>query len=672
MAPLRVCVIGGGPGAMFFCHAWNHQRRHHQQQQRDEKGHNEEGQQGSESLHELKITCFEMKSTPGGVWRAPSSPAATVPASSSSSSSPYIPHHEDAHQPIYEGLWTNCAVQTFEFYDYTLVQHFDTIEPIPAFLPRADVNDYLVGRVTHHHPTFFQDYFVFDTQVVHVQETKEENRGFQVTTRHVLTGELSTHYFDRCIWAAGENCQASIPESLQAVFQHRQDKDDKVGKLISDSKETKEPDDADGTVCRGSCVLLHSSETAKIKHNSQGRNILLIGGAFSAEDLALQCVKWGATHVDVATRQSTDAAVSWTSQWPGNKVKVHQEMVVDSVQEDGTIVLKYVEPIWPFGYKQSKLLNKKEIRLHGIHTVIFCTGYKANLDMIDPALRPECGQLPQSCMGDHPSLFVTDFDWSTWKMTTKNNHAFKFIGDVPSGQKRMIRANCNHPDMHRGILFKNPHMMYLCEYAAETPLFSLDVHAWLMCSYISGRVPMPTVDELKAANMEQFLDQMHLPSYRYDADEGYFDVLEPHAKYWGGESSTGDGDSEDDDDDDDASEDPYELDLGEYEAYVVRLLCKIMEEGKYPGLSLGTYKKLNKNGHRLLEFMDTSYEMRTELKADYPEDWEWRTFRDAEEAELIFSMHTGTKARPLRKRWMDIIASDEEGGRPTSIRNGDI
>ena len=181
---------------------------------------------------------------------------------------------------------------------------------------------------------------------------------------------------------------------------------------------------------------------------------------------------------------------------------------------------------------------------------------------------------------------------------------------------------------------------------------------------------MPTVEQLQEANREQFLDQLHLPSFRYDADEGYFDVLEANVPYWGGESED-DGKSDDDDDDDgsEESEDPYERDIGEYEAYVVRLMCKIMEEGKYPGLSLGTYKKLNKNGHRLLEFMDTSYEMRTELQTDYPDDWEWRTFRDADEAELIFSLHTGTKARPLRQRWMDIRAQD---GRATSIRNGDI
>ena len=59
MRPLKVAVIGGGPGAMFFCHAYNKQRR-----QREETG---------KPFQELQITCFENKSSPGGVGRSSSS-----------------------------------------------------------------------------------------------------------------------------------------------------------------------------------------------------------------------------------------------------------------------------------------------------------------------------------------------------------------------------------------------------------------------------------------------------------------------------------------------------------------------------------------------------------------------------------------------------------------------
>ena len=100
-APLRVCIIGGGPSAMFFCHAWNQQKKstppHH-------------------ILQELDITCFEMKSTPVSVWRAPS--------------------NTDDH--VYDELWTNAVAHNYEYHDYTFNEHFEGRSPT-IFLPRQDV-----------------------------------------------------------------------------------------------------------------------------------------------------------------------------------------------------------------------------------------------------------------------------------------------------------------------------------------------------------------------------------------------------------------------------------------------------------------------------------------------------------------------------------------------------
>jgi len=602
------------------------------------------------TLQTQQITCFEMKSTPGGVWRAPD------PLASSSN-----------HNQIYNELWTKCVAHTLEFYDYTFDEHFQG-EPITAFLPRRDINEYLLGRVTKGHPTFFEEYFVFDTQVERVQETTNKDKGsFKVTTRNLVTGEVNTQLFDRCIWAAGQNCEASIPKSLQDVFHGtgRFSKADVPSTIIDDHKESKEPKPDGADFC-----LLHSVETKRIQEQCNGRKVLLIGGGFSAEDLALQCVKWGATHVHVATRQD-DAEVTWTSQWPGNKVTVHAEKAVESVNTDGEIILTTVEAIWPIGYKKTHRLSDNKVVLRGINIVIFCTGYNPNLNMLDLALRPQSDQLPGFTMGDHPSLYIEDFDWSTWKMT-KKNAAYEYTGDIPAGQKRMIYAGSIHPDMCRGVFYENPHMMYLCENGAESPLFSLDVSAWLLCSYLTGYAAMPSVEELKALSMEEFLDKMQRPIFRFQMDEAYFEILTTKREYWGLSTNSDDDDSADMDDDEENKDDDEENndsrsdpDVDAYQVYMIQLLCKIMKEGKHPGPSLGTYEKLNKTGRRLKEFMDSAYDMRADIETDYPDDWKWRTFRDADEAELVFSIHTGTKGRTLRRRWMDA-----EEGNLTSIRNG--
>ena len=612
---------------MFFCHAWNQQKK--------------STAPPHQKLQDLDITCFEMKSTPGGVWRARS----------------------NGRDHVYDELWTNGVAHNYEYHDYTFDEHFDG-RPPTIFLPRRDVNEYLVGRVTKDHITFFRDYFVFDTQVQLVEEAADDSEGssFLVTVRHLPTGQISTSSFDRCIWAAGENCVGSIPKALQDLFR------DSAGLIRDwtrdDDREIKEAEP------EAVISLYHSAETHLIRDHCRDRKVLLIGGELSAEDLALQCLKWGASHVDVATRNGDWCAVSWTSQWPGDKVKVYNCVGVDSV-EGSMITLKYVEEIWPSGYMPShENGDDGEVVLEDIQTVIFCTGYSANLDMLNPSLRPECGLIPRYKMGDHPSLFVTDIDWSTWKMRT-HHAAHTFTGDVSAGQKRMIRSNYNHPDMHRGVFFKNPHMMYLCEHGSDIPLLSLDVHAWLLCSYLTGRVPLPPVEEMKKANIEQFLDQMHLPVIRLESDEAYYGIIYSEAEYWGesDESSLKDESSNEDDSNVDDDEDPpCDLDELEYGKYQLRLLCKVMEEGKYPVVSLGNYDSLSENGNQLFKHANLDYEARAFLKTDYPKDSEWRTYRDAvEQAKSVFSLYTGTQARPLNKRWMD-----SKEGRHTTIRSGGV
>jgi hypothetical protein len=530
----------------------------------------------------------------------------------------------------------------------------------------------------------------------------ERRGGFHVTLHCIPTNRTYTRIFDACIWAGGENRIGSMPKSLLEIFEDHavffggerwkcsstNDVDGGgLGTLgdttIKRGEDATMEEDGKGTTKR--IAIFHSADTHMIREQCCDRNVLLIGGGLSAEDMALQCLKWGANRVDVSTRADKWSAVSSTTMWPGDKVRIHLYTEVRSVDEDGTILLGYVTPNWPCGYVPYSSDDDDEgeegvITLEGIRTVILCTGYIADIDMLDPSLRPECGLIPRYNMGDHPSLYVTDVDWSDWKMKTKDNHAIMLTGHVAPGRKRMIRKNYNHPDMHRGILFKNPNMMYLCEHGSDIPLLSLDVHAWLLCSYLTRRVPMPTVDVLRIANRRQYMDQMHLPIIRYECDEAYHEILYNIAGYWdeSDESSSSEEDDSDSDDDDYGEEEeeggeekekgksPSALDEIEYEKYQLRLLCRVMEEGKYPGICLGDYNSLNEHGNSIIKYGDLSTETRSHLKADHAEDSEWRTFRDADEqARSVVSLYTGTRARQLGRRWMDI-----KEGRLTTIRNG--
>ena len=642
---LRVAIIGGGPAAMFFCHAWNQQK----------KAASRDGKQAPPLAHELEITCLEREASPGGIWRS---------------------HTATVNNAAYEELWTNGPCHGLEFHDYTFDEHFQGT-PVPVYLPRLDIHEYLMQRVTKDAPTFFQDYFQFQTKVLRVQEKKnpEEGRGnLEVTVQNVRTGEVSMQCFDRCIWAAGENSQGSIPESLRTLLTNNKRASLTVSTTATADEKKQDEDDvvdeppnhqeAQPLLDHPKLRLFHSTETHKIRECISDQRVLLIGGGFSAEDLALQCLKWGAAHVDVAARDG-ESEVTWTSKWPGDRVEVHKERGIHSVEEDGTIHLESVEFVWPHSYRGLGEDNHDLVTLRNIDVVIFCTGYQANLSMLDESLRPQSGSIPQYYGTSHPSMSIRleDFAWEDWKMNT-NHPAFKYTGDVPVAQGRMVYANYNHPEMHRGILFRNPHMMFLCEHGSDAPLLSLDIQAWLLCSYLTGRIPMPSVPELQAASRQQVLDQLHLPAIRYLMDEEYSHVLD-------------EAEPLDDDDDGYWPKSPDAENCGSWDAetqytnYMFQWLARVMEEGQYPGKSFGTYEELNETGQKAVDFGLSSYYMRTDLEDyegsddDDDDGTEWRTFRDdVVEPKHIHSLYTGTKARPLKLRWMDAV------GPSHSVKNG--
>lgn len=636
---VRVAVIGGGPSAMFFCHSLETQMRQARQ-------HNHSnGSSTSTNIDELtvKVTCFEKAPVPGGVWKAadvsanPSNSTTSITTTNTTTTSTTV------NKPVYDELWTNGFSHNMEFYDYTYDEHFDG-EPVPLYLPRKDVNEYLMQRVTKHCPTFFRDYFEFDTEVVRVLWIDDISL-FEVTIRNNQTGVTSVRHFEKCIWAAGVNGTSSIPYSLRQKFEQ-----------------------ASPTT---PMTLLHSGETDRIRASVPHKRIVLIGGGLSAEDLALQCVKWGAAHVHAVAR-AEEPEVSWMTRWPWDKVTVHLEQAVKSVNDDGSIQLEDVELLWPGDYKPVSSDDHSEEddssgdddqeeeeqdnatadgqRLTDIDIVIFCTGYQPNLTMLHESLRPTSGCLPNGHMGQHSSMFIHDdpaFDWSNWNMNP-DNAFYQFTGDIPPCQGRMIRGNYNHPDMHFGVLFSNPNMMYMTEDSFDTPLLALDAKAWLLCSYITGRVPMPTPDQLRQANRDQLLEQLQLSWVRFLLDEAYHQAIRDLP-------------------DSQIVEDAWELEDTKFDQYEIGLLARLMEEGQYPGLLFAQDMKLNATGAKFHSYSVFDFFTRCKMTEKMEKSGELgQTFRDdVEVINDIHSLHTGKRARPLKKKWMDIVGT-------CSIKNGDI
>ena len=276
---------------------------------------------------------------------------------------------------------------------------------------RQDLLEYILGRVTKDRPDFFDRHLVARTEVVNVNylDTRQE---FEVTTKD-STGTLNVKYFDKCVWAAGKNGVRSLPPDLI--------------------------DDVRGGGFAGR--IIHSSEMTHFEEDVKGKRILLIGGAYSAEDLALQSIKVGVDKVFIAVRSSDGGDVSAMSIWPYDKVDVMAGVAMTGAAgEDKVVLHPFDEDDWEAD------LDEPSIILENIDTIIFCTGYRADTSMLSPDLNRH--------MAVGPTKFVVTRDW-------KMNHALDAItGEVETDQVSYDTTRVD-PEYYHGISASNPNMMFI-------------------------------------------------------------------------------------------------------------------------------------------------------------------------------------------------------------------
>ncbi len=582
--PPTVAVIGCGPGGMFFCHALESRRQ--------SLLHSDPS---SPLLSTLPlVTCFERGASPGGVWRAKRQNYENDPTDDDVAAHRKDSSSVDALTNMYEALWTNGPKEGIEFFDYTFDDHFE--RQLPVYIPRQAVLKYITSRVTKNCPNFFEQYVQFHTSV---ESVTFSNAKFHITTRHVRTGEVNIHEFDKCIWAAGDNGKPKMPTDLV--------------KMLHDG----------GFLGR----IMHSSDAHRLKEDVQGKRVLMIGGGYSAEDLALMAIKLGVAKVMISSR-SDDPVVAWTGAWPMDKVKVYSQRVPVSVEDNGrSIRLAGVDYTWPNQYTTRR---KKSETLRDIDTVIFCTGYEQNMEMMEESLKKPF----KSGYDDRFTAFPP-----LWKMA--KNVLSQVTGRVKPGDVR-YRLGCVMPGLYRGVLIDNPSMMYLLSEFSEFPLLAADVNAWMLLGFITGTTKLPSPDEMTQRNDQQALTELNMPYLRYWMDRNYRNRLDNVDDFW----------AKDDEDDDDPR---WYEGHAQYDLYEIQRLAEFMEEANYP-LRLGTKDALNEKGEALHKFNDASYHQRANLVEDKEQGW--RTFRDCDNADQFYSIHTGTKAVPLKSHWLDLDDHD--------------
>ncbi|CAF1057644.1 unnamed protein product [Adineta ricciae] len=260
----------------------------------------------------VELICFERQAEWGGLWQY------TALTGTDSCGEP-------VHSSMYRYLWSNGPKEVLEYVDYTFEQHFG--KPIASYPPRAVLYDYIVGRAK---AGDIRKFIRFRTAVRHV-DFDDETKQFSVTVEDLRTHKTTSNLtFDHVIVATGHYTIPNMPE-FEGI------------------------DRFPGRV-------LHSHDY-RGADEFVGKNLLIIGGSYSAEDIAVQCYKYGAGSITISYR-----LFPMGFKWP------------DSIRE-----VPLVQRI------EGRTIHFRDgTSVDNIDCIILCTGYRHNHSYMADKLRFRC------------------------------------------------------------------------------------------------------------------------------------------------------------------------------------------------------------------------------------------------------------------------------------------
>ena len=254
-----------------------------------------------------EIVCFEKQSNWGGLWNYTWRTGLDE-------------FGEPVHGSMYRYLWSNGPKECLEFADYSFEEHFG--RAIPSYPPRAVLHDYIAGRVER---SDVRKYMKFCHAVRHVA-FDEATRQFTVEVKDLTEDKMLTETFDHVVVATGHFSTPNVPyfDGLDRF--------------------------------PGRVMHAHDFRSAD---EFKGKDMLLIGSSYSAEDIGIQCYKYGAKSI----------TYSWRT----------KPMGFD----------------WPEGIKEVPLLTKvvgttahfKDGTSQDVDAIVLCTGYKHHFPFLPDELR---------------------------------------------------------------------------------------------------------------------------------------------------------------------------------------------------------------------------------------------------------------------------------------------
>ncbi|MEO0749808.1 MAG: NAD(P)/FAD-dependent oxidoreductase, partial [Pseudomonadota bacterium] len=253
------------------------------------------------------VVCYEKQDDWGGLWKY------TWRTGVEESGEP-------CHGSMYRYLWSNGPKEGLEFADYTFEEHFG--KPIASYPPRAVLFDYIEGRVNK---AGVRDWIRFNNSVRDIRYD-EATGMFSVTARDAIADSESTEEFDHVVVCTGHFSSPNVPyypgfESFNGRILHAHD--------FRDAREF------------------------------EGKDILILGTSYSAEDIGSQCWKYGCKSVTVAHR-TAPMGYAWPDNW---------QEVPALVKVEG------------------RTAHFKDGTSKEVDAIILCTGYKHHFPFLPDDLR---------------------------------------------------------------------------------------------------------------------------------------------------------------------------------------------------------------------------------------------------------------------------------------------
>lgn len=226
------------------------------------------------------------------------------------------------HHSMYKDLWSNGPKEALEYADYSFRDHFN--KNIGSFPPRRVIKDYILGRAKQDNVLGLVNLYHNVSSVIYDALSQK----FLVKVVSLKEKVTRNYEFDYVVVSSGHFSTPNVP-SFPGIETFR-------GRVLH------------------SHDMRGASEFA-------GKNLLLVGSSYSAEDISLQVIKFGASSVTVSYRSKPMGYDGWPQKF------LAQKPLIQDIR--------------------GNTVNFIDGSSGEYDVIMFCTGYLLDFPFLDDSLR---------------------------------------------------------------------------------------------------------------------------------------------------------------------------------------------------------------------------------------------------------------------------------------------